>query len=301
MNEFFKYIQKYFNDIKNFLSIHLVDIGNTSITLWTLLYFIFLAWLLFFITAKLRKWMIYKVLSKSKVELGVRLAVGTIIRYGVLILGLIIVVQTVGINLSTITILAGALGIGIGFGLQNVTNNLVSGIIILFERPIKVGDRIQVGEIFGDVMNISMRSTMIVTNDNISVIVPNSEFISSTVTNWSHNDRNVRFRIPVGVAYKEDPEHVKQILLDVADKEDGVLKNPEPVVLFKEFGDSSLNFDLLIWTSSYITIPGFLKSRLYFEILKKFRENNIEIPFPQRDVYIKNTESQVSQPEVEND
>jgi small-conductance mechanosensitive channel len=299
MNEFFKYIQKYFNIVKEFLSIHLIDIGNTSITLWTLLYFIFLAWLLFFITARLRKWMVYKVLSKSKVELGVRLAVGTIIRYGVLILGLIIVVQTVGINLSTITILAGALGIGIGFGLQNVTNNLVSGIIILFERPIKVGDRIQVGDVFGDVTRISIRATMVVTNDNISVIVPNSEFISSKVINWSHNDRNVRFNIPVGVAYKEDPENVKRILLEVAEWEEGVLKNPKPDVYFNGFGESSLNFSLEIWTSSYITTPAILKSNLYFEIFKKFRENNIEIPFPQRDLHIKNTEFQESQPKVD--
>ncbi|PKL81640.1 MAG: mechanosensitive ion channel protein MscS, partial [Ignavibacteriae bacterium HGW-Ignavibacteriae-3] len=165
MQDIFKQIQKYFNEVKDFLSIRIIDIGSTSFTLWTLLYFIFLAWLLFFITAKLRKWIVYKLLSKSKVELGVRLAVGTIIRYGVLILGLVIVIQTVGINLSAITILAGALGVGIGFGLQNVTNNMVSGIIILFERPIKVGDRIQVGEVFGDVVSISMRSTMVVTND----------------------------------------------------------------------------------------------------------------------------------------
>jgi small-conductance mechanosensitive channel len=216
MNNIFKEIQKYFNVVKDFLNIHLIDIGNTSITLWTTLYFIFLAWLLFFITAKLRKWIIYKVLSKSKIELGVRMAVGTIIRYGILILGLIIVMQTVGINLSTITILAGALGVGIGFGLQNITNNLVSGIIILFERPIKVGDRIQIGDLFGDVVSISLRSTIVTTNDNISVIVPNSEFISTRVINWSYSDRNVRFNIPVGVAYKEDPEKVKQILLEVA-------------------------------------------------------------------------------------
>ena len=299
MKEIFKQTQKYFNEIKDFLSVHLIDIGNTSITLWTLLYFIFLAWLLFFVTAKIRKWMVYKVLSQSKVELGVRLAVGTIIRYGVLVLGLIIVIQTVGINLSTITILAGALGVGIGFGLQNVTNNLVSGIIILFERPIKVGDRIQVGDVFGDVVSISMRSTTVVTNDNISVIIPNSEFISSTVINWSHNDRNVRFNIPVGVAYKEDPEKVKQILLDVAKNDEGVLKDPKPYVLFEEFGDSSLNFNLQIWTSSYITTPAILKSKLYFEIFKKFKENNIEIPFPQRDLHIKNTEFHVSQPKVE--
>jgi small-conductance mechanosensitive channel len=300
MNDLFKQIQKYFNEVKDFLNIQLIDIGNSSITLWTLLYFIFLAWLLFFITAKLRKWIVYKVLSDSKIELGVRLAVGTIIRYGVLILGLVIVIQTVGINLSTITILAGALGIGIGFGLQNITNNLVSGIIILFERPIKVGDRVQVGDLFGDVVSISLRSTIITTNDNISVIVPNSEFISARVINWSYSDRNVRFDIPVGVAYKEDPEKVKQILLDVAEKDDGALKNPKPDVLFEGFGDSSINFSLRFWTSNYITTPGILKSILYFEIFKKFRENNIEIPFPQRDLHIKNSMFQVSQLKVEN-
>lgn len=294
MTDLFKQIQKYFNEVKDFLSIHLIDLGNSSITLWTLLYFILLTWLLFFLTAKLRKWIVYKIFSDSKIELGVRLAVGTIIRYGVLVLGFIIVMQTVGINLSTLTILAGALGVGIGFGLQNITNNFVSGIIILFERPIKVGDRIQVGDVFGDVVGISMRSTTVITNDNISVIVPNSEFISSKVINWSHNDRNVRFNIPVGVAYKEDPEKVKKILLEVAAKNEGVLKNPKPDVLFVEFGDSSLNFNLRIWTSKFITTPGILKSNLYFEIFKKFREHNIEIPFPQRDLNIKNIEFQVN-------
>lgn len=202
--------------------------------------------------------------------------------------------QTVGINLSTLAILAGALGVGIGFGLQNITNNFVSGIIILFERPIKVGDRIQVGDVNGDVINISMRSTTVVTNDNISVIVPNSEFISSTVVNWSHTDRNVRFNIPVGVSYKEDPEIVKKILLEVAEAEEGVLKKPIPDVLFDEYGNSSLNFKLRVWTSSYITTPGVLKSRLYFEIFKNFRVHNIEIPFPQRDIHIKNTDFTVN-------
>lgn len=296
MKDFLDKALKLFNEAKDFLSIRLFDIGNTSITLWTFIYFVFLAWLLFFITAKLKKWIVYKVLSKSKIELGVRLAVGTIIRYGFLILGLVVVVQTVGINLSAITILAGALGVGIGFGLQNVTNNLVSGIIILFERPIKVGDRIQVGDIFGDVMSISMRSTIVVTNDNISVIVPNSEFISSTVINWSYNDRNVRLNIPVGVAYKEDPERVRQILLEVAASTEGVLEDPKPDVLFEKFSESSLNFNLQIWTSTHITSPGILKSSLYFEILKKFRSNNIEIPSPQKDLNIKNSDSQANQP-----
>jgi small-conductance mechanosensitive channel len=287
-----KDLQKILLDIKSFLDIHLFEIGTTAITLWSFIYFLFLAWVLFFFTNKIKNWIVYKALSKSKIELGVRLAVGTIIRYFILVLGLIIVMQTVGINLSTLTILAGALGVGIGFGLQNITNNFVSGIIILFERPIKVGDRIQVGDVYGDVVSISMRSTTVVTNDNISVIVPNSEFISSTVVNWSHTDRNVRFNIPVGVAYKEDPEKVRDILLEIAGKEEGVLKKPVPDVLFDEFGDSSLNFNLRVWTDTYTTTPGILKSRLYFEIFKKFKEQNIEIPFPQRDLHIKKDESE---------
>ena len=193
-----------------------------------------------------------------------------------------------GINLSSITILLGALGVGIGFGLQNITNNFVSGLIILFERPIKIGDRIEVGGISGDVAKISMRATTIVTNDNISIIVPNSEFIASTVINWSHTDRNVRFNIPVGVAYKEDPENIKKLLLEVAFENEGVLKDPKPDVLFTEFGDNSINFNLRVWTNEYIDRPGVLKSQLYYKIFEKFKQNNVEIPFPQRDVHIKN-------------
>ncbi len=249
--------------------------------------------LLFYFTGKIRIWVVYKLLAKSKIDLGVRVAVGTIFRYIVLVVGFIIIFQTVGIDLSALTILAGALGVGIGFGLQNITNNFVSGIIILFERPIKVGDRIEVGDVYGDVVNISMRSTTIVTNDNIAIIVPNSDFISSTVINWSYTDKNVRFNILVGVSYHDDPQRVKKILLDIADNNEGVLKNPKPEVLFDEFGDSSLIFNLRVWTRDYITRPKVLKSQLYFEIFEKFREHKIEIPFPQRDLHIKNEQLKV--------
>ncbi len=281
-------IKNIYNHIKEFLNVPITTVGASEITLWTILYLIIFTFLLFYISAKLKKWLIYKLLASTNLELGIRIAFGTIFRYLVLALGLIIILQTVGIQLSTVTILLGALGVGIGFGLQNITNNFVSGIIILFERPIKVGDRIEVGQIAGDVVNVSMRATTVVTNDNISVIVPNSEFISSTVINWSHHDRNVRFNFPVDVSYKEDPEKVKQLLLEVADKNPGVLKSPAPDVLFEEFGDSSLNFNLRVWTNEYINRPGVLKSQLYFEIFKKFKEHGVEIPFPQRDVHIKN-------------
>ncbi|MDQ7817893.1 MAG: mechanosensitive ion channel [Melioribacteraceae bacterium] len=280
-------IKKIAEDIIEFLSVPVFSIGETNITLWALLYLIFLLWLLYLLTSKMNKVIVYKLLAKSKIELGVRIAVGTILRYVILTVGFIIILQTVGINLSSITILLGALGIGIGFGLQNITNNFVSGLIILFERPIKVGDRIEVAGVAGDVMKVSMRATTIVTNDNISIIVPNSEFISSTVINWSHTDRKVRFNYPVGVSYKEDPQKVKKILIEVASDNPGVLKDPKPDVLFTEYADSALMFNLRVWTNDYIDRPGVLKSQLYFEIFKHFKENNIEIPFPQRDIHIK--------------
>lgn len=265
-------------------------LGNFNLTIWSVFYLLVLLFLLFFVTSKIRNWIVYKALSKSPIELGVRIAVGTIIRYVAVLLGLFIILQTLGIDLSSVTILAGALGIGIGFGLQNVTNNFVSGLIILFERPIKVGDRIEVGDINGDVTQISMRATTIVTNDNISIIVPNSEFISSTVINWSHSDRNIRFNIPVGVSYDADPEKVKNVLMEVVNANPGVLTEPKSDVLFDEYDDSSINFNLRVWTNEYINRPGLLKSQLYFEIFKRFKEENIEIPFPQRDIHIKNTE-----------
>jgi small-conductance mechanosensitive channel len=195
--------------------------------------------------------------------------------------------QNSNVDLSALGILAGAIGVGIGFGLQNITNNFISGLIILFERPIKVGDRIEVNEVYGDVVKISPRSTMILTNDNISIIVPNSQFIDSAVINWSHNDRNIRFNIPVGVSYKEDPQKIKKILLEVAEENNGVLRHPEPDVLFDQYNDSSIDFILRIWTSEYISRPKVLKSQLYYEIFRRFREENVEIPYPQRDLHIR--------------
>ena len=286
----FETIKNIFFQLREFLSVPVTTIGKTEITLWTIVYFFFLTVILFYVTGKLRRWIVYKLLAKSKIDLGVRIATGTIFRYIILAIGLIIVLQTVGVDLSTLTILAGALGIGIGFGLQNITNNLVSGIIILFERPIKVGDRIEVGKVSGDVVRISIRSTTIITNDNISIIVPNSEFISSTVINWSHIDRNIRLNFPVDVSYNEDPQKVRKLLLEVAEENTGVLKEPKSDVLFDKFGDSSLVFNLRVWTREYINRPGVLKSQLYYAIFEKFKKNGIKIPFPQRDVHIKNTE-----------
>jgi small-conductance mechanosensitive channel len=289
----FEEIKNIFDQLVEVLNSPIITLGGINITAWRIIYFILLLYLLIFISKRVRNWLVHRVLSKSTLDLGTGTAIGTITRYVIILIGLMIILQSVGINLSTLTVLAGALGVGIGFGLQNVTNNFVSGIIILFERPIKVGDRIEVGNISGDVVRISMRATTVVTNDNISVIVPNSEFISSKVINWSHNDRNVRFNIHIGVSYKEDPEKIKDILLSVAGDNPAVLKNPVPDVIFDEFGDSSLNFILRVWTAKLIQTPQVLKSQLYFEIFRRFRADGIEIPFPQRDLHIKNPELKI--------
>ena len=290
-------LQRLFSEIKSFLDIPIFSSGRSSITLWTLLVVIILLVLLFSITFWLKSWIVTRLLAKSSVELGVRLAIGTIIHYIVIVVGLVVILQTTGIDLSSVTILAGALGVGVGFGLQNITNNFVSGFILLVERPIKVGDRIEVGTVTGDVVNISLRATTVVTNDNIAIIVPNSEFVSSIVTNWSYTDRDVRFNFPVGVSYRSDPEVVRRLLLQIADQHAGVLKTPKPDALLLEFGDSALNFVLRVWTRQYATTPGVLRSELNFMISKTFKEQGIEIPYPQRDLHIRsgNLEGRASQ------
>ncbi|MGD1890648.1 MAG: mechanosensitive ion channel family protein [Cyclobacteriaceae bacterium] len=246
--------------------------------------------LLIYFTGKFRALLVNRILVRYNLDIGIRQSIGTIVRYVLLVLGSILIMDSAGIHLSSLTVLAGALGVGLGFGLQNIADNFISGLIILFERPIKVGDRIEVGDISGDVVKISARATTVITNDNISIIVPNSEFISSQVINWSHNDRLVRFRFPVGVSYQEDPEKVKRLLMEVMENQPGILDQPPPDVWFDEFGDNSLNFNLIVWTSQYVQRPKSLKSQLYFSVFKKFSEHGIEIPFPQRDLHIRSGE-----------
>lgn len=278
-------------NILDSLNIPLFKVGDATFTLWMLIYLILATVVLAVAASALNKLIAYRLLAKSRLDLGVRVAVGSMVKYLLLVVGFVVILQTAGINLSSLTILLGALGVGIGFGLQNITNNFVSGLIILLERPVKVGDRIEVGDVAGDVVDISMRATTIITNDNISIIVPNSEFISGTVINWSHTDRSVRFNFPVGVAYREDPEVVRKVLLEIALNNSGVLKDPKPDVLFSEFSDSAMKFNLRVWTRDYINRPGVLKSQLYYEIARRFREKGIEIPLPQRDVRIRKTPS----------
>jgi small-conductance mechanosensitive channel len=172
-------------------------------------------------------------------------------------------------------------------GLQAIVSNFVAGLILLLEQPIKLGDRIEVGDTYGDVVRLRGRSTWIRTNENVVIIVPNSEFINGRVTNWTANDRQVRISLALGVSYNSDPVRVREVLLMVAGNHTDILADPAPEVVFTEFGDSSLNFELRVWTIQQVQTPTRLKSDLYFAIFEAFRKEGIEIPFPQRDLHVR--------------
>lgn len=273
--------------IRWLLEVPLIRLGEAQITLRSFAYFTLLLVLLFWMSGKLRHLLANRLLIRTKLEIGERQAIASIMRYLVLLVGFLVVLQTVGIDLTTLNVIAGAVGIGIGFGLQNVANNFISGLIILFERPIKVGDRIEVGHIDGDVIEIGARSTTVLTNDNISIIVPNSKFITENTVNWKYTDAWVRFRIPVGVSYHSDVRLVEKLLLEVARENPDVLDHPPPKVWFRGFGESSLNFELLAWNKSLVHRKGQFISDLNFAIFDKFKQHRIEIPFPQREIHLR--------------
>lgn len=274
-------------DIRDVIFTPFARIGNSDISVFTLLRVLIFIVVIFLLARTARRVLLRQILGKTTLDLGIQHAVATFTQYFVVVVGFMVGLPTVGIDLSALTFIAGAVGVGVGFGLQNVTNNFISGIIILFERPIKIGDRIEVGEVNGDVVHIAARSTTVRTNDNIAIIIPNSSFISSNVINWSHGDSKVRFRVPVGVDYDSDIRLVERLLLEVAKENENVLEDPPPRVVFKEFGDSALQFELRVWSSRLLHRRGVLISQLNFAIFEKFKEHGIRIPYPQRDLHFK--------------
>ena len=265
----------------------LFDLGKTPFTLWTLLTILF--WLALVLVANwgLRHFLVQRLLKRSRFDASLQYAIHKISGYIFITLGFFIALQVNNVNLSSLAVVAGAIGVGVGFGLQNIINNFVSGLIILAERPITIGDRIEVGTVAGQVSKISLRSTTVITNDNIAIIVPNSDFISHAVTNWSHGDPRVRMRLSLGVAYGTDPQKLRQLLVEVAGEHPNVLKEPKPELFFSGFCDSSLDFELAVWTAEMSSKPRRFRSELYYAIEKKLRENGVEIPFPQRALHLR--------------
>ncbi|MGB3509371.1 MAG: mechanosensitive ion channel domain-containing protein [Microcoleaceae cyanobacterium] len=230
-----------------------------------------------------------RIIGLTGAEQSVQDTISLLTQYGLIFLGLLIILQLWGVDISSLAIIASALGVGIGFGLQNVANNFISGIIIVFERPIQVGDFIQVGNLVGIVQRIGLRSTHITTLDQVSLIVPNSRFLENEVLNWTHNNPISRIRVPIGVAYGSNIQLVRKAILEVAKSHPEVLLHPSPQLWFQQFADSSLNFDLFVW----IREPRKqykLKSELNYRIEANLRKYNITIPFPQRDLHLKSPE-----------
>ena len=226
-----------------------------------------------------------QILNKFDVDQAITYTLSKLVQYVVIVLGTIFGFQFIGIDLSGLTVIFGLLSVGIGFGLQNLTSNFISGLIVLFERPISIGDRVIVNDIEGDVSDISIRATTIVTLDNKRIIVPNERFISSEVINLTHGDRRLRIDLPVGVSYSSDLDLVIRALEEVASESASVMKKPKAEVHFRSFGDSSWDMELRVWINNAKSHPS-VRSELNMAIVRKFREHNVEIPFPQRDLHI---------------
>ena len=217
---------------------------------------------------------------------------GRILHYVILAIGIIIALSSIGIDFTKFALFASALGVGIGFGLQTLVSNFVAGLIILFEKSLKIGDFVELESgVTGEVREINMRSTLITTNDNIDIVVPNSEFVNGRVTNWTMREVYRRVHIPFGVAYGTDKELVKKAALEAAADVPVTLsghKRREPQIWFVEFGDSSLNFELVAWLKpDAVKSPGAVHAQYLWEIDNKLRKYDIEVPFPQRDLHVR--------------
>lgn len=273
--------------LSRWLHYPLIELGDNTITASSLLQIMLWLTAVLVLNIIIRRMVVNQLLARTRLDVSLRFAISRISGYLFILLGFYVALLVNGVNLSSLAVIAGALGIGLGFGLQNLVGNFVSGLILLAERPVAIGDRIEVAGVAGRMTSISLRSTTVVTNDNITIIVPNNDLVTQSVTNWSHGDPKVRIRLPVGVAYGSDPEKVRAVLLGVAADHPDVLKDPEPAVFFDAFGDSSLNFELAVWTADRAQSPRRFRSEINFAIEKALRENNIEIPFPQRVVHLR--------------
>lgn len=266
-----------------------IKVGNIELSLLLILKIGFIIWGLILFSHILNKFLDKRVYPKTRLDESARYTISTFIKYALIFLGLITGLNIIGFKLSTLNVLAGTVGIGIGIGLQEIAKNFISGLILLVERPVKVGDYIDLDGLPGRVSAIKARGTVINTYDNISVVVPNSDFITKQVVNWSYNDRVIRLCVPVGVAYGSDVDLVQKSLLAVAEQHNKVLKKPAPNVYFTEFGADALVFKLYVWTNDQ-QYRFKLASDLHFMIDKLFRDRKICIAFPQRDLHLKTSD-----------
>jgi small-conductance mechanosensitive channel len=263
-----------------------IQVGNVTISLIDIVFAIVVFVVGLAVASWIRRWLSQTVLAKTRLDIGVRDAIASGVGYVGIVIAILLAVVTLGLDLSNLALIASALSVGIGFGLRTVVENFVAGLLLLIERPIKSGDWIVVAGNEGRVKRISVRSTEIETFDRASVIVPNSELIAQPVQNWTHKNRLARIIVPVGVAYGSDTEKVREILFDCAKANETVLGYPETQVVFRAFGESSLDFELRCFIPD-ATRRLIISSDLHFAVDAAFREAGIEIAFPQRDIHIR--------------
>ncbi|MEM7760502.1 MAG: mechanosensitive ion channel domain-containing protein, partial [Cyanobacteria bacterium P01_A01_bin.40] len=275
-----------FSILVNTFNKSVLSLGGNDFSIINLLFLVGLFIVSIIISSYITNLLRTNVLQATRMTRGSQEIISIITKYGLIAISTVVLLQAYGLNLSSLALIGSALGVGIGFGFQDIARNFASGIVLLFERSIQVGDFIQIGGHLGVVEEVRTRSIVLKTLDRISIIVPNSRFLSEEVINWNHRRSVSRIHLPVGVAYGSDVKKVKSALLQAAAEHVEVLRNPPPQVFFTEFGDSSLNFELLIWTSDP-SRQAPLKSDLCFRIEELFNEQQIVIPFPQRDVNLK--------------
>lgn len=271
--------------------LHEWSIGEIGFSLGTILIFILVIYLSISIGKFIQIILEDDILDKIPLSKGMPHTISVMVRYTFITVGIFFAIGIIGMDLSSMTVIIGAFSVGIGFGLQNIFNNLVSGFILLFERPVKIGDTIEVGALIGKVSSIGIRASNIKTFDGAEVIVPNGQLISNEVINWTLSDQQRRVEIVIGVSYNSDPHAVYNLLIRILKEHKEIFENPKPIVLFSELGESSLDFRLLFWTSSDKWLQ--IRSEIIFNTFDLLKENNIEIPFPQRDLHIKNFEQQL--------
>ena len=259
---------------------------NLRITIGSIVLGLVTVFIFFAVSRGARQFLRQIFLPQAGAEPALAQAISALVSYAIVITGAGVALSAMGIDLTTLAVIAGGLSVGLGFGLQAIVNNFVSGFILLFDRSLSPGDVVQIGDNVGVVQSVGIRSVTIRTRDNIELIVPNSHFLTEIVTNLTRGEQRVRVRISVGVSYQADPRTVEQTLLEAAADHPLVLSTPAPRVQFQEFGDSSLNFDLLVWTDDAARIP-FLSSDLRYNIWDALAARQIEIPFPQRDIHIR--------------
>lgn len=273
-----------------------VKIGSFTLSLNDVLIAVAIFVAILFLTRTLQRFLEERVLPQTRLDAGVRHSLKTATGYVGLVIAATVAISALGLDLSNVALIAGALSVGIGFGLQNVVNNFVSGLILLLERPVKVGDWVVVGANEGYVQRINVRSTEIQTFQRSSVIIPNSELLSTSVVNWTHRDTNARVDINVGVSYGADIDLVRDTLLECARAHPNTASEPEPFVLFLNFGNSSLDFGLRFYIA-HADLSFRTASDVRFAIVRAFREKGIEIPFPQRDLHLRSIAEGVALPE----